>query len=98
MEWLERQRELLATDQISVVPNGQYWNLKGVRAGLMLGADNPLPAGNDNVPEHANDKCVYRFVEAAGRRNSALMNAENIGLKINKARCTGRRNVQRADL
>ncbi|MNN99992.1 hypothetical protein D3C81_2197780 [compost metagenome] len=49
MEWLERQRELLTTDEISVVPNGKYWNVKDVRPGLMLGAD------NDNVPEPAND-------------------------------------------
>ena len=49
MEWLERQRELVTTDEISVVPNGKYWNVKDVRAGLMLGAD------NDNMPEPAND-------------------------------------------
>lgn len=36
MEWLERQRELLTTDEISVVPNGKYWNVKDVRAGMML--------------------------------------------------------------
>ncbi|KAB0570608.1 DEAD/DEAH box helicase [Brucella pituitosa] len=49
MEWLERQRELLTTDEISVVPNGKYWNVKDVRAGLDFEAD------NDNVPEPAND-------------------------------------------
>jgi DNA repair protein RadD len=49
MEWLERQRELLTTDEISVVPNGKYWNVKDVRPGLSLEAD------NDNSPEPAND-------------------------------------------
>ena len=49
MEWLERQRELLTTHEISVVPNGKYWNVKDVRAGLDFEAD------NDNVPEPAND-------------------------------------------
>ena len=49
MEWLDRQRELLTTDEISVVPNGKYWNVKDVRPSLGLEAD------NDNSPEPAND-------------------------------------------
>ncbi|MGW6779616.1 hypothetical protein ACWF50_16455 [Brucella pseudogrignonensis] len=49
MEWLERQRELLTTDEISIVPNGKYWNVKDVRAGLSL------EAHNDNVADPAND-------------------------------------------
>lgn len=50
MEWLERQNELLETTEISVKPNGRYWDVTGYRAGGGRGAnDNEMPAANDNV-------------------------------------------------
>lgn len=43
MEFLERQRELSDTTEISVAPDGKYWSIKDYR-----------PA-NDNQPQSAND-------------------------------------------
>lgn len=47
MEWLERQNELAPTAEISVTPNGRYWNVEKYRVGVAN--DNDLPAANDNV-------------------------------------------------
>lgn len=47
MEFLERQNELLSTEEICVEPNGKFWNVKSHRVGG--------PAANDNVPEAVND-------------------------------------------
>ena len=54
LEWLERQNELLETAEISVEPNGRYWNVKDCRAGTERAAnDNEQPADNDNYVEHS---------------------------------------------
>lgn len=45
IQWLERQGELLATEEIEVKPNGKYWDIVGYRVG----------AANDNAPAPAND-------------------------------------------
>lgn len=54
MEWLERQNELLDTAEISVEPQGRYWNVKAHRpAGTRTedpANDNPARAANDNLP------------------------------------------------
>lgn len=55
MEWLERQSELQVTDEITVKPNGKYWNVNSWTAGTARQeADNdndaPAPeADNDNM-------------------------------------------------
>lgn len=55
MEWLERQNELFSTEEISVKPNGRYWDVTGYRVGTERAAnDNEMPAesygaANDNV-------------------------------------------------
>lgn len=48
MEWLERQNELNDTAEISVVPNGKYWNVTSHKAGLVAAA---MTGDNDNVPD-----------------------------------------------
>lgn len=54
MEWLERQNELLDTAEISVEPQGRYWNVKAHRpAGtrtVEADNDNDRSGANDNVP------------------------------------------------
>lgn len=56
MEWLERQNELGQTAEISVAPNGKFWNVKEYKA------------GNDNVPEadNSNDPIVAGLAAGAG--------------------------------
>lgn len=49
MEWLERQNELNDTAEISVVPNGKYWNVTSHKADA-ANNNEPDPA-NDNVPD-----------------------------------------------
>ncbi len=50
-EWLERQNELLETMEITVEPNGKYWNIVSQQPGEnQQFADVPAPA-NDNAPE-----------------------------------------------
>jgi DNA repair protein RadD len=50
MDWLERQNELLSTDEIRIEPKGRFWNVKDYRVGGVRGAnDNEMPAANDNV-------------------------------------------------
>ena len=46
MEWLERQRELKETAEISVHPDGKYWTVAGHKVG---------EAANDNTPNADND-------------------------------------------
>jgi len=46
MEWLERQRELKDTAEISVRPDGKYWTVVGHKVG---------EAANDNAPNADND-------------------------------------------
>jgi len=46
LQFLERQRELNDTAEISVAPDGKYWTVKNYRAG---------DAANDNAPQAAND-------------------------------------------
>jgi DNA repair protein RadD len=50
MEWLERQSELLETAEISVRPDGKYWQVIGHRPGTERQAANAnaRPAENDN--------------------------------------------------
>lgn len=48
LEWLQRQAELKPTAEISVVPNGKYWNIKEYRVGEVAANDNTKPAANDN--------------------------------------------------
>lgn len=48
MEWLERQNELLETSEISVEPNGRYWNVKAHRPGEQRQRADTMPAANDN--------------------------------------------------
>jgi DNA repair protein RadD len=48
MEWLERQNELKTTAEISVVPNGKYWDVKNYRPGDEPAANDNAPAANDN--------------------------------------------------
>ncbi|MBZ9888098.1 DEAD/DEAH box helicase [Mesorhizobium sp. BR1-1-3] len=50
LEWLERQRELLTTAEISVQPDGKYWTIKDVRPGTER-----AHADNDNEPVATND-------------------------------------------
>ncbi|TGQ19279.1 DEAD/DEAH box helicase [Mesorhizobium sp. M00.F.Ca.ET.217.01.1.1] len=50
LEWLRRQNELLETEEISIEPNGRYWNVLGHRAGTQRQA-----AVNDNYEQPAND-------------------------------------------
>lgn len=56
---MQRQNELVQTDEISVVPEGRYWTVKDYRAGTERAAndnsepqeaDNDVPYTNDNVP------------------------------------------------
>lgn len=51
LEWMERQNELNETAEISVVPNGKYWNVKSHKAGLTAG----FVAANTNEAQPAND-------------------------------------------
>lgn len=52
MEWLERQRELVETEEISVKPDGKYWTVVSQKAGTVRAHnDNHPPADNDNVQE-----------------------------------------------
>lgn len=52
MEWLERQRELVETEEISVKPDGKYWTVVSQKAGTgRAHNDNTRPADNDNVQE-----------------------------------------------
>lgn len=53
LEWIERQGELSSTAEISVQPNGKYWNVVDYKVGERLPA-------NDNVPAAANDNAVWR--------------------------------------
>lgn len=48
MEWLDRQRELAPTAEVSVLPNGKYWNIEKCRAATAPANDNDEPAANDN--------------------------------------------------
>jgi DNA repair protein RadD len=48
LEWLERQNELNATDEISVAPDGKYWRVHGHRPSQQPANDNQAPAANDN--------------------------------------------------
>lgn len=48
MEFLERQRELLPTEEVSVAPDGKYLSVKDYRPGTER-------AANDNTPSSAND-------------------------------------------
>ena len=51
MEWLERQNELLDTAEISVEPNGRYWNVKAHRPACTRTVEADAPeAANDNLP------------------------------------------------
>jgi len=52
MEWLERQNELLETDEIAVRPDGKYWTVVSQRP-------SERRAANDNVPEAANDTAEW---------------------------------------
>ncbi|TJV67346.1 MAG: DNA helicase [Mesorhizobium sp.] len=54
LEWLERQSELLTTDEISVKPDGRYWTVIDHKPGAELAhADNDKErqADNDNVTQ-----------------------------------------------
>jgi DNA repair protein RadD len=53
MEWLERQNEMLETAEISVRPNGRYWDIVDYKPGMQrqFANDNERPAANDNLPE-----------------------------------------------
>ncbi len=55
MEWLERQRELITTDEIAVKPDGKYWSVTDHRPGTWreFANDNEPPAANDNGIGHA---------------------------------------------
>lgn len=48
MEWLERQSELLDTAEISVEPNGRYWNVKAHRPAATRTAEDVAPANDNN--------------------------------------------------
>jgi DNA repair protein RadD len=48
LEWLERQNELRTTTEISVVPNGRFWNVTDHRVGDY--ANDNSPVANDNKP------------------------------------------------
>lgn len=56
MEWLERQRELSGTAEISVRPNGKYWDIVDHKEGAANDSNEPqevdsdVPYANDNVP------------------------------------------------
>lgn len=56
MEWLERQRELKPTAEISVRPEGKYWSVTDHRVGATN--DNERAADNDNTPAAANDNGI----------------------------------------
>lgn len=45
LEWLERQSELLPTEEITVRPDGKYWTIVGHKVG-----ERGVGAANDNVP------------------------------------------------
>lgn len=51
MEWLERQNELNDTAEISVVPNGKFWNVTSHKVGLVAANSNEPEPANDNVPD-----------------------------------------------
>jgi DNA repair protein RadD len=51
LEWLDRQRELLVTDEISVKPDGKYWTVVAAKPGTEQAHadnDNERQADNDN--------------------------------------------------
>lgn len=48
MEWLERQSELLDTAEISVEPNGRYWNVKAHRPAATRTPEEPAPTTDNN--------------------------------------------------
>jgi DNA repair protein RadD len=59
LEWLERQNELLVTDEIQVEPDGKYWKPRDYKPGterqFAADNDNGRPADNDNDWRHELD-------------------------------------------
>lgn len=57
MEWLERQREVSETAEISVRPDGKYWTVVDHRVGAAN--DNERAADNDNWNEELDDAIPF---------------------------------------
>ncbi|QKC99205.1 DEAD/DEAH box helicase [Mesorhizobium sp. NZP2298] len=53
LEWLERQNELLSTQEINIAPEGRYYKVLGYKPGATKAVNDNEPANNDNGIGHA---------------------------------------------